>query len=190
MPGRQSPHKTMMVAARRLRVSELYRAGKNQYEMAEILTPDFPTRSGAPISQQTISGDLKHIRAEWRSSRESNFDSKIDLELARIDQIEASAWRCFEGSIGKYETITTKTTSIKQEQEAGCDIDLPAEEKTIKTEKLNGDPKYLAIALDCVKKRCEILGLNSAQKLANADGSNISGINITYMTPAVAPDGQ
>ncbi len=53
--------------ARRARVSELYIAGKSQAEIARILTPDFPTPSGKPISQQLIANDLKVIRREWRS---------------------------------------------------------------------------------------------------------------------------
>lgn len=167
IPGGSSAIMTK-VDARRQQVSELYLGGKSQYEIAEILTPEFPTPSGKPISQQTIAKDLKIIRSEWRSSAVRNFDAAKSMELAKIDQVELEAWQAWQRSIGKSKTVT-------KHAEAGGSQESPGKRFiTEKVEKLNGDPRFLAVINDCIKRRCDILGLDAPKKLTGDDGGPVS----------------
>jgi hypothetical protein len=177
----QSSSKSAFTEARRVRVAELYVHGldgrkQRQSDIARIIADEFPSPSGSgkPYSQSSIANDLKCMRQEWRTQRAEKIDEMIDLELARIDQVEREAWVAWERSVGKNTTITEKTSA-------------DGSETSIKTEKLAGDPRFLSIQLDCVKKRCEVLGLNADTvqklKLSNPDGSPITGIAVTFIGP-------
>ncbi len=138
-PGRRNTNDA--VQKRRVTVSEMYLAGKTQYQIALEVG----------VTRQQISQDLKRIRQEWRSSTLHNFDEKVGLELAKLDQVEHDAWVAWGDSIGTHVVTTQKNG------EHGL-------ETTIRTEKLAGDPRYLHIILDCVEKRCKMLGLFAAVK--------------------------
>lgn len=156
------------VEARREQVSKLYLGGKSQYEIATTLTPEFPTPSGKPISQQTIAKDLKIIRSEWRSSAVRNFDAMKSMELAKVDQVELEAWQAWQRSIGKTKTVT-------KHAEAGGAKEIPGKRFiTEKIEVLNGDPRFLAIINECIKRRCDILGLDAPKRLTGDDGGPVS----------------
>ena len=185
-----STARSAQVEARRLRVSELYLSGKSQYEIAAILTPEFPTPSGKPISQQLVANDLKCIRIEWRSSSVRNFDDARAQELARIDQVEHDAWQGWLRSVGKVKRI---------QHENGVGAQGAINKTTETTEFKAGDPRFLGIVQDCIKQRCEILGLNSARKLELDDKrdpknrtdaellSIIAGVNQTLQTGIFLP---
>jgi hypothetical protein len=156
-------NKGHIIQMRRRRVSELYLQGKNQFQIAEIITAEFRKENEKPFSQSHVSYDLKRVREEWRSARVNNYDAKVDMELARLDEIEREAWAAWHRTIGIYKTETRKNTLVKG-TDGNQGLDLPAEEITVKKEKLAGDPRFLAAVQDCVKKRCEILGLNAPVK--------------------------
>ena len=161
------------------RIGELYMQRKTLRQISEIVSPEF--RPDGPIySDQAIRKHILKIRQEWRTSRVDNYEAKIDLELSRIDLLEASALAAWERSKGKYVTVTEK------DSESGKEV-------TRKIETLAGDPRFLDQALKCVNKRCELLGLDAPKRtsLENPDGSALlSGITITYVAPpAQASDG-
>lgn len=159
-------HSTAMV---RTRISELYLAGKQQAEIGVIAGEEFRIDK-QPMSQAAISKHLKAIRLEWRTQRAELIDKKIDLELARIDQVEKEAWEGWKRSIGKIKTTRSKSGS-------GPNGAVSEDVETI--EHQAGDPRFLSVIQDCVKKRCEILGLNAAQKIGNPDGSPLlAGIKV------------
>ncbi len=69
--------------------AELYLAGRNQYEIAEIIG----------VSQGTISNDLKAIRVMWRERAVIAFSERKAEELARLDKLEREYWQAWERSI-------------------------------------------------------------------------------------------
>jgi len=134
---------------RRRRISELYLQGKSQSEIGLEVG----------LAQPNVSHELKKIREQWRASTVRNYDEAKNIELARIDQIENEAWEAWNRGIGKH-IVTTKKDSREDS------------ELTTRTEHLNGDPRYLDVIAGCVKKRCEILGLNAPTK------TEISGLDV------------
>jgi hypothetical protein len=134
--------------SRRFRVSELYVAGRSMRDIREMMVAEGYAR----LSLVMLYKDIKWMRVHWRTGALRNFDEAKSQELARIDQIETEAWRNFEQSRG-WHTVTTDRTGG----------DNP--ETTTRREKLCGDPRYLQVALNCVAKRCEIMGLNAPTKI-------------------------
>ncbi len=133
-PGRRNSNDAVL--KRRSTVSELYLAGRTQYEISHVVG----------VTPQQVGQDLKRIREQWRSSTRHNFEQKVDLEIAKADQIEQEAWLAYESSQGKHVTTLTR--------EGG---DGP--ETITKTEHSAGDPSFLSTILRCIDTRCKILGL-------------------------------
>jgi hypothetical protein len=168
MPTGSGTQVKAMTEARRMRVSELYLSGMRMSEIANVLTPEFPQRSGKPIAFQTISTDIKKLRAQWRAAGVVNMNTKIEMELAKLDQMEQEAWIAWERTIGKIKVRTTKSGGPN------------AGETTERVERSAGDPRFLSIIGDCVKKRCELLGLNAPTqtRIGNPDNSPINVIRV------------
>lgn len=183
IPGRPANHE-FVNEQMNLLVSAMYRQGVRQDEIGRRLALEFPQKSGKPYTQQAISKRIAHVRQEWASSRIENYDAKVDLELTRIDHNEVLALRAFERSIGVHKTVTVKHVMLVDPREGEATPSfVPADEITTKSERLNGDPRYLAIALDCVRRRCELLGLDAPKKteLTGPNGSQVvDAIRIIY----------
>jgi hypothetical protein len=93
--------------------------------------------------------DIKAIRADWRANTRWNFEEKQNLELARLDQVELEAWKGWARTIGKVKTV-------RQE------VDSQGKKRLVTTiEHQAGDPRFLEVVRNCVRTRCEILGLNA-----------------------------
>ena len=119
--------------------AELYLAGRNQYEIAEVIG----------VSQGTISNDLKAIRAMWRERAVIAFSERKAEELARLDKLEREYWQAWERSI---KPVKSKSKKVKTFADS-----LDSTEITKKKEARDGNPSFLAGVERCIKQRMEIL---------------------------------
>jgi transcriptional regulator with XRE-family HTH domain len=126
------------VQARRVKVSEMYLAGRTQSEIASSLG----------VTQQQISKDLQKIQLAWRTRMGANFGEKAAQEIAKLDARERECLEAFFRSVGRHTTVTHRRTR-------------DGEETTEKSERLAGDPRFQLLAIECCKKHCDILGLNA-----------------------------
>ena len=123
------------------RIARMYLQGQTQSAIAAELG----------LSQQQISYDLRIIRKRWLDSSLRDFDAAKAEELAKIDLIESELWEAWNASKGDKE-ITT--------HEEGDGPKGPFNKNAVKKEKSYGAIAYLNGVMECVKKRCELLGLN------------------------------
>lgn len=136
--------------SRREKVAVMYRRGMLQSDIARKFSVD----------QSNISRDLKKIRSEWLESRVRDFDAAKEIELQKIDEVERQAWAAWERSVGVVERRTTR------KKDAG---EISESEATIVKVDQAGDPRYLQTVLDCIQRRCKILGLDAPEKFAETD---------------------
>lgn len=136
--------KQRLVAMRQMNAAQLYLRGYHQQYIADELK----------VSVATICNDLKSMHTEWKHSASVAIDEKIALELAKLDEVEATAWKAFEES---------KETSVS------------SHEKGTTTNNTAGDARFLSIIQSCIEKRCKILGIDSPDKLelSGRDGEPI-----------------
>lgn len=128
----------LTVASRRAKVAKLYLEGEiNQGQIAIQLG----------VSQSTVSRDIKEILTEWRESAIRDFDEARQIELNRLFKIENEMWAAWEKS------KLDATSETEETSAAGVKL-------TIKKERQFGDPRYLQLALQCLDKRCKLLGLD------------------------------
>ncbi len=144
------------------RVATLYCQGVPNGQIAEL----------TDRTASAITYDVNALLKKWQAEQIEGID-KIKVEqLAKIDVVEADAWDAWKQSRGVHVKRTRKTKSTELTQAARDDaeefrIKIPVEEveRTRQKEKLAGDPRFLAIVLDCIKRRCDILGLDAPKQI-------------------------
>lgn len=78
----------------RMRVSELL---LQQYKRREIISI-IKKETGYELSSQQLTTDIRIIRESWLAQSDVNYDAMINLELARLDSLEAELWRQLRNS--------------------------------------------------------------------------------------------
>jgi transposase len=154
---RWNPQDKFRIAERRKKVTSLYLQGKFQDEIAKVVKVD----------RATVSRDLKAVQAEWLKSGVMDLNAAKARELAKLDEVERQAWVAWEQSRKDAETMEVTGT-------AQGGKGMPDKVKKI-TKGQAGDSRFLGIILDCVNRRCEILGLDAPKKLEHGgiDGGPI-----------------
>lgn len=142
--ARSNKQRDNALAARRLKVAQLYVQGIPQYQIAEQCA----------VHPGQVSRDLTAIRAEWLQSSLLNYDARKAQELARIDQLETEAWAAWERSKQPKEKRRVKTTKGLGRSGEGKRDDAERTE-----EARDGNPKFLAEVRACVELRGKIVGL-------------------------------
>lgn len=118
-------------------ISRLYRLGVLQTEIARQLE----------LTNAMVSRTIDKLNQEWLKAAGVDFYAARARELADINYIEMEASEAWEAS-KKDERWTTKSGGEGLVARA-----------TITSKSQTGDPQYLKIMLDCVDKRCKLLGL-------------------------------
>jgi DNA-binding transcriptional regulator LsrR (DeoR family) len=135
------PRRKTNIADRRLKVSEMYLRGMFQTQIAEELG----------VNQATISRDLEALRKDWRTNSVDNFDQRVQIELAKTDQLELEYWKAWKRSLRNAETVIAS-------------IGPQGPTSTRKTVGQSGNPAFLEGVLKCIQKRCDLLGLDAPKK--------------------------
>ncbi len=154
---RHTPQEKLAILDRQRNVARRYLRGETQWEIARAFEVD----------QATISRDLTVLQKQWLEASGIDTAERKAQELAHCDEVERVAWAAWTKSQENAETSRAKVRGLgkfdpktNKEQTSG---------ETLKTSKGQaGDPKFLAIILDCVKRRCEILGLLDPVRAADA----------------------
>lgn len=137
----RSQNQKAVAEERRARVSQLFRQGKLHCEIAKIVG----------VNVDTITADVRAIRAEWKENRLEAIDELVDEQNAKLLMAEREAWEAYYRSCQDAE-ITTEIdspygTTTKHEKRGQC-----------------GDPRYLKLYLEAIQQRREMLGLDAPKK--------------------------
>lgn len=126
------------------------------------------------VTYQTIQDVLKRLIKEWQTQAIKNIDELKAVELERINKLEVRAWKALEDSDGKVKKVVEKVGSLREalmnhaldphaDNEDPNKVNLDVETTTT-IEKQVADPRYMKIILDCIKTRCQILGIETEDK--------------------------
>jgi hypothetical protein len=160
-------NKKIDIARRRGRVAEYKLQGLRNFEIAELL--------GVSPSQITL--DLKSVSKEWRAERIHDIDEIKQRELLKLDLIEKKNWEAWDRScqVKTKKSMKKKGSTTKLGKALGADD----KEQTYTEEQQIGDPRYMAIILDCIGKREKIIGYGAAQKLeVNLENASDEQLNM------------
>ncbi len=137
------------VYSRRIKVAAIVLRGvTNQFDILAQLGMGDDT----PANRCTISRDLKAIKEEWRVRACEDWREAQGAELARLDALEREYWAAWERS------KVDRESHRDQKTRRG---DYDQETTETKKEPRDGDPRFLDGILNCIKRRCAILGLDA-----------------------------
>jgi len=120
--GRKNPAEQLALLERRKNVAQRFIKGEPTWMIARAFE----------VTVQTIRGDLRAIRRDWREAAVAGLTDHLAKELAEVNEVCRLAWLSFSRS----------------------------REGTGKRKEVPGNPRWLMIVLDCVKRRCEMLGID------------------------------
>lgn len=105
------------------------------------------------LSLRTITEDIGQIRDEWHKGILTNLTAHINRELVLIDHVQLEAFDAWDKSKNeKTRSEAEKMDFAEQGRKAGTRSKLTRENQV-------GDPRHLAIILQCHQRRCRLLGL-------------------------------
>lgn len=107
-------------------------------------------QSKRKTSIRTVHNDIKLLLAEYKEQRIDELADAQRVELAKINEVEKTAWNAWERSKQR-ETQTDKSVVGENSR---------TESGTTK-EETPGDSRFLQIIMNCIDKRCKILGLDA-----------------------------
>jgi hypothetical protein len=144
------------LARDRLKISEMYLAGKIQWEIATELK----------LNQCTVSRDLVEIQKEWKIRAGKQIDLIKAQELSKIDQLERTYWEAWERSCveGRRHTTKMRGTITRELNEPNAERRFVQEtptEQIVTTIELIGDKRFLEGVQWCIERRCKMLGLDT-----------------------------
>lgn len=127
-------------------IAGLYLRGHSIRQIVDAVN----NQSERQTSIRTVHNDIQTLLAEYKEQRIVELEDAQRVELARINEVEKTAWDAWERSKQR-ETQTDKSvTGDKARTESG----------TTK-EETPGDPRFLQLIMTCIEKRCKILGLDA-----------------------------
>lgn len=140
------------IEKRRNEVIRLYLMGMAQIDIAVAVG----------VCPGQITNDIQQTRKKWLSENMEMMTEQKARELAKLDLLEAEAWDAWQNS----------KNPIKKKHTEHYRKKLTLEKET-ETES-SGDPRFLSQVENCIKGRCQLLGLTDTAITIN--NVNISPI--------------
>jgi hypothetical protein len=151
--ARPTPSEKLAILERRRHVAARYLRSQTQGEIARSLEVDI----------RTIKRDLAFIRQEWRQDAVRDVGEWQAAELAKLDALERTCWEAWERSLLAREI--SETRRVQDDAPPGKDDESGPHrarvEALLRREQRDGNPRFLEGVLSCIKRRCEILGLDA-----------------------------
>ena len=140
--------------------------GLNYQDATEWIAANRPYTLGV----NTIRRDIKEIMVRWKGTQIRNVDELKAKELAKIDAIEAEAWRAwFSSAEPKTDDVTEEridaATDSSGDQSQGYKQTKHIQKVTIR----DPNPAFMKIIMWCVAQRAKILDLYPAQRVEVKD---------------------
>jgi len=134
-------------------IAEWYLKNKTQAwiaaELSRLYYPDHK-----PISQQQISLDVKAIIQYWRESSLHDINDAKQVELEKLNTLEATYWEAWERSCANKQTKAAR----KRGTDAGNTV------QSVTDETRDGNPMFLAGVERVMEMRAKILGIYAPVK--------------------------
>lgn len=178
----KSARTTTTATHRQQQIAERYLRGAYQTEIARELG----------IDQSQVSRDLKAIRGLWLASAIRDFDAAKAEELARVDAVERAAWAAWERSQSDKEASFEEQVDDPipyTDSEGKPQTTTKTRKKTsLRREGQSGNPAFLHIILECVERRCKILGLDAPQRFIIEDWDALTPEQLDRLAAGEPPE--
>jgi hypothetical protein len=141
---------------------ELHRAEIAKMYLEGWYQSDIAAKLG--ISQPQVSYDLKVLHDRWRAEGIKRIGEYISRELVRIDRLEQMYFDAWERSTQPADSYADKYSD-------------DGVETTFKLEERDGSPQFLVGVQWCIKRRCDLLGLDAPKRTLNVNSDDPNDFN-------------
>ncbi|XZE21809.1 hypothetical protein SH449x_001716 [Pirellulaceae bacterium SH449] len=141
------------------KVADLYLRGKSFRTIGELV--------GVSLAQ--VQRDLALCKIEWARSTATGIQNLASKEFARLDRIEAEAWRGWERSQAK---IVERAREVTKSESGHTTKNLK------RSKQGTGDPAFLQIALGCVNQRIRLMDLVKKSDGGSPDDVVIDAVEV------------
>jgi len=142
-------------AQKRLEIADRYVKGETQGQIAEAMGLNF----------RTISHILKTIRTAWEKEAVLDMDKAKGKELAKLNKLELEYWGAWERSKTQKEKTLSRRKISGKTKKSENDTNKEQTESAISKEQRDGNPAFLQGILNCIDRRCKLLGLDAPLRL-------------------------
>lgn len=163
-------------------IEKLHRQGKNQYEIADILSAQRPYS----LSREQIKYDLEQLKALWQKEALVERSEAIAEELSEIKVLQKQYYDAWEKSLT--ERVKTRTRRGSRPPLPATDGKPPKQggettEASVEREQREGNPAFLAGVQWCIERRIKLRGLDAPTRIANTDPSGEQALPIIIVQP-------
>lgn len=160
MPYKNTLKKYEQLKTARLEiVAKLYKRGYSYADIQREVRTQLGMDKG--YSLRTVHKDVHTLLNEWRDMRVEDVDDAIQVELARLKELEKEAWQEWDKSKQDHEKKRAKQQRISGEDEVDRVVRMEQQREEVIC---YGDPRYLDIIHKCGIERRKILGLYAPEK--------------------------
>jgi predicted transcriptional regulator len=138
----------LQIRERRKAAAEMYMRGLTQQEIALALGCD----------KSLVCRDLQEVRRQWRESAMRDWDEAVGQQLEELERLREQYWEAWERS------KQDRTRRRRRKRKAGESKDSVREVSTY-VEQRDGNPKFLAGVMQCIERRCKLLGLDAPTRV-------------------------
>ena len=146
-------------------IGRSYLRGKTQQEITDQLNQAYYQDN--PLSRQQINYDIHVLIDRWKEESTSLIDQKKAIELAKVHDLETMYRDAWERSLQDAESTTLERNGVITNEDG--EIIAAKVKQTKKREGQSGNPAYLQGIMNCIARRCEILGLNAPTSSRNVN---------------------
>lgn len=160
-------------------VMPLFLKGKSFSEIATIMKPGRDYR----VTYESVYADIQFVLKQWRKERTAMIDHQMDVDLKKIDHLEAVYWSSWEKSCQNKVKTVQKEKSIfdKKKQKTAEDFTNRQSEKHV-TEFV-GDKQWLDGVQWCIQQRAALLQYKKAAPPGSEEGGNIHEVrDVIFVT--------
>ncbi len=173
LPMRRMRHKAKRTVLQREQdlfvISRMFLESRNYQDIADAIG----------VHLVTVYVDVREVVRRWRESGIRDFESSKAIELEKILRMEEEAWKSFFASKTIKKSTTRRLSGKDSSTGAKTGIGGGARDTSrqmVQLTEINGpgDPRFLAIALECGKRRERLLGLTAPQEIAKSEPDTMS----------------
>jgi hypothetical protein len=147
-------------------VARMYKRGYSYADIQREVRAQLGMDKG--YSLRTVHKDVHTLLNEWRDMRVEDVDDAIQVELARLKELEKEAWQEWDKSKQDYEKKRAKQHRVPvitgEGDEGSKKNEIVKMEQQREEVICYGDPRYLDIVHKCGIERRKILGLYAPEK--------------------------
>lgn len=156
----------LRIEQRRNKIADLLSQDvNNSCEIARRLGIDATDEAFWNARTREIRRDIQAIEEEWLGRRQNGIALNRARQISRLKKLRAEAMAAWERSKVERQSSRTRRRTRPTTGADGKAASSVDDEAEVKKEQRDGDPRFLAVAMDCEKELAKLQGTHRARRV-------------------------